>query len=147
MKKIVMLLALLAFGMLVSAQSYTLYGKTGQTYFKSTTDVTITNTTAVWVQINIDVDFPVGVKCVPVCDSVSGNHTAIALAVYGRAFEGGAWVDLSGTSTGQGVDHTIAMDYYQYTEVRYRQFKILLTGTGTGVSKLDQLEFKVYSPD
>ncbi len=58
MKKLIIVLAFMVFGMLAGAQSYTLYGKADQTYWNSATDVTITDATPVNVVIDAQVDWP-----------------------------------------------------------------------------------------
>lgn len=137
----------MAFGMMAGAQSYTINGAPGQTYFKSLSDVTITNTTPVWLQVNASIDYPTTQHIIIDCDSVSGNHTEIALLLYGRNFENQAWTAISSTIVNPGVNSNIDNTLTNTTETRWIQFKVLLTGTGTGVSKIDSFEMKLYSPD
>lgn len=129
------------------AQDVTLYGKTDQQYFQYSTNVTITSTTPVWYLIKTDVDWPTTQHILIDVDSVSGNHTAVALLLYGRNFDDAAWTAISSTIVDQGVDAATNLTLTNTTETRWRQFKVLLTGTGTGVSVVDKMEFLMLKPD
>ena len=148
MKKFIFIFALMfACTAISSAQDVTIVGAKGQQYFVYTTDVTITNTTAVWFLIKTDAEFPTTQHALIDCDSVSGNHTEIALTLFGRNFDTQAWTSISSTIVNPGVDANIDNTLTNTTETRWRQFKVLLTGTGTGVSKVDKLEFLLLKPD
>lgn len=148
MKRIIFLLALMfAMTAISEAQNVSLYGKTGQKYFQYSADLTITSTTPVWYLIKTDADFPTTQHILIDVDSVSGNHTAVALLLYGRNFDDAAWTAISSTIVDQGVDDDTNITLTNTTETRWRQFKLLLTGTGTGVSVVDKLEFLMLNPD
>lgn len=129
------------------AQDVTIAGAKGQKYFVYTTDVTITDATPVWFLIKTDADFPTTQHALIDCDSVSGNHTEIALTLLGRNFDTAAWTSISSTIVNPGVNSNIDNTLTNTTETRFRQYKLLLTPTGTGVSKVDKLEFLLMNPD
>ena len=145
MKKVILILTLFAFSIVGFSQSYSLYGRTEQNYFKSTQDVTITNSTAVSVDINTLLDVPTVPQILIDVDSVSGNHTAVALTLFGRNFEDQAWTQINGPTTDQGVNSATNIEFVDTTFHYYRKFRITLTGTGTGVSKLNTLEMLLYN--
>jgi len=148
MKKLIFVLALMfTFAVISEAQDVTIVGQKDQHYFRRTVPLTITNTTAVWYLIKTDATWPTTQHIRIKCDSVSGNHTAIALLLYGRNFDDAAWTAISSTIVDQGVDATVANTLTNTTETRWRQFKVLLTGTGTGVSSVSKFEFLMLKPD
>ena len=83
-------------------------------------------------------------------DSVSGNHTNVAVAIYGQksAAKGdwtqiGSTVNWTGVLTGlQSKDTTFTVS--NATFVYYQNFKIQFTGTGTGVTKLTSNYLKLW---
>jgi hypothetical protein len=149
MKKFIIFAVIMLAGMAAAAQGYTLYGQKDQTYFKSTTDVTITNTTAAYIVIDASasVDFPATQFLYAEIDSVSGNHTAIAVTLFGKNFDGEDWTSITISATDLGVNSALPVKFTTSAETRWRKYKVVFTGTGTGVSTLDNLEFKLYKPD
>lgn len=148
MKRIILLIALMfAITAISEAQTVSLYGKDGQQYFQYSTNVTITDAAPVWYLIKTDADWPTTQHILIDVDSVSGNHTAVALLLYGRNFDDAAWTAISSTIVDQGVDDDVNLTLTNTTETRWRQFKVLLTGTGTGVSVVDKMEFLMLKPD
>jgi len=148
MKRLILaLVVMFAISAISTAQNVTLYGQKGQQYFQYSTDVTITSTTPVWYLIKTDANWPTTQHILIDVDSVSGNHTAVALLLYGRNFDNAAWTSISSTIVNQGVDQDTDITLTNTNETRWRQFKILLTGTGTGVSTVDKLEFLILNPD
>jgi len=149
MRKLVIILGILiGFVCTLDAQSYTLYNRGEQTYYTSTEDVTITDEVAVELWIKSNTKWPTTQHILIDCDSVSGNHTAMVMTLFGRNFDDAAWVSLaSSANVDQGVDSKIDITSTSTTETRWTQFKIVLTGTGTGVSKVNKLDFKLFYPD
>lgn len=148
MKKLIAIFAfLLAFTVTTEAQDVTIYGGQDQCAFSYTTNVTVTNTTPVWYLIKTLTDWPTTQHVLIDFDSVSGDHTAMALLLYGRNFDGAAWTAISSTIVDGGVNSGIDITLTNTTETRWRQFKLLLTGTGTGVSTIDRVDFLLLKPD
>ena len=117
MKKIIFLLAFVALAINLSAQTTaaTLYGKDGQTYFEYTTDVTLTNTTAQAFYFNPDLDWFSAQDLIVHLDSLAGNHTNVAVALYGRkSDQTSTWTQVGSTInykgyTGVVLDHDTAL--------------------------------------
>ena len=113
-------------GMITYAQAYTLYGKLNQTRFQSTTDVVMTNAVAQYIEIKSLTQWPTTQHAYIVCDSTSGNHTAMTLTLLGRNFDSDDWTSISSTIVSQGVDATVPITLTNTTETRWRQFKFNL---------------------
>ena len=77
-------------------------------------------------------------------DSVSGNHTAVAVVLYGgkSAIKGDYTQIATATWKRTTADTVIVLS--NTTANRYRYFKITLTGTGTGVTKVSDQELKLW---
>lgn len=149
MKKLIFLVALVI-GMITStqAQMLTTYGAEGQSWFKVTTNYTLTNTTAAYWQIETRVTYPASQVLLVNLDTLVSGQTNMAVALYGRTSS----IDPTWTAIGSPInwkyttgDTTIVLS--NTTENRYRQYKVLFTGTGTGKTTISDMEFKVYSPD
>ncbi len=107
------------------------------------TNYTLTNTTVVWFQWNAERDMRATQDYEVNLDSVSGNHTNIAIKLFGRKFSGDSWTQIgstvnstTGTAT-ETISNTVAN--------RYRQYKVEFTGTGTGVTTIDFQKFKIWN--
>jgi hypothetical protein len=83
-------------------------------------------------------------------DSVSGTHTNVAVAVYGqKSTLKGDWTQIGSTVNWVGIlpalaskDTTITISNASY--VYYQNFKFVVTGTGTGVTKLTTANLKLW---
>lgn len=144
MKKIVLLItSMLLFVCLVQSQTAThVLGKT--TYIEVGTDYSATNTVETWMLFDAPKDEPLTQDYQVELDSVSGNHTNVAVSLYGRKFVGGTWVIIGSAVNWKGTtaDTTIIMS--NATANRYRQFKVGFVGTGNGVTKIDNQKFKIW---
>lgn len=149
MKKIIFLVVLLI-GMIgaTQAQMLTTYGKDGQTFFKVTTDYTLTNTTPKYWQVGTQVDWPCAQTVTVHLDSLAGDHTNVALAVYGRASAlTSTWTAIGSPINWKGKTADTTIIFANTTENRYREYKILFTGTGTGTTTIADMELKLHYPD
>lgn len=144
MKKVLFIFALVFAVFASMAQMATVNLPTEKTYAIVTTDYNVTNTTATYLLINAPQHQPTTQDVIVQLDSLSGNHTNVAVAVYGRKSDATAWVQIGSTVNWKGTtaDTTIAVS--NTTANRYRSYKIQYTGTGTGVTKIDAQEFKLY---
>jgi hypothetical protein len=77
-------------------------------------------------------------------DSVSGNHTNVAVAVYGQKFDTSAWVAIGSAINWKGTTRDTIIVFSNATANRYRNYKVQYTGTGTGVTRLTYQQFKLY---
>lgn len=146
MKKLVLFLSLV-FALFVSVQAQTvnLAVPSGSTYANWLTDYNVTNTTARNFVIYGAQDFAATQDYLIQLDSVSGNHTNVAVALYGAKFETTAYSQIGSTVNWKGTTADTTIVISNASANRYRYYKVVVTGTGTGVTKVDSQEFKVYN--
>lgn len=144
MKKLVLFIALMFTMVISNAQIATLSMGVDETYKEYSTNTTLTNTTAQYFLVNSSAPWYTAQCFVLNLDSLSGNHTNVAVVLAGRATDvTPAWTTIS-TTNWTGVTSDTTMTVLNATENHYRQFKITLTGTGTGTTRIDNFEFKQY---
>jgi hypothetical protein len=145
MRAMIMIFALMFTVVIASAQTATLAPKfAGGTYVDYTTDNTLTNTTAKWFQFNFDPKEYVATNLLVNLDSASGNHTNVAVAVYGRINDLQTWTQIGSTINWKGTTSDTTIVFASSTEAAYRQFKVLYTGTGTGTTTIDRQSFAIW---
>lgn len=146
MKKIALIFAvILAFAVNSQAQMLTTSLDKGVTYKEVTTDYTLSNTTPKYWQVNAQVDFMTAQDVIVHLDSAAGDHTNVAVALYGRkSAQTSTWTAIGSAINWKGTtsDTTIIMS--NTTENGYRQYKILFTGTGTGTTTIANMELKLW---
>ena len=148
MKKLIFVLALMfTFTVISIAQTVTITGAKDQQHYRYTKGVNIDTTTVLNFVIKTDAQWPTTQHAHIVVDSVWGNHTAVALLLFGRNFDNSAWTSISSTIVDQGVDAAVPITLTNTTETRWRQFKLQLTGTGNGRSRVSSLDFLILKPD
>lgn len=154
MKKVIFVIAMLAAYFVAQAQTVTLPTMAGAandinaSYQYVPTDYTLTNTTV----RNFVFTAPQHNACtqdyVIKLDSVSGTHTNVAVALYGQKSPiKGDWTQIGSTVNWVGVskpslDTVIIIS--NATANRYRYYKAVVTGTGTGASKIAVQELKLF---
>jgi hypothetical protein len=144
MKKLFLVLLLAVFAIASYAQDATLYANEPNTYISSTVDVTVTNTTAVEVYLEGQQHMPATQDYLCQLDSTSGDHTNVAVELYGQKFNTGAWAQIGSTVNWAGTTADTTIIISNATANRYRRYKAKFTGTGTGVTTIDSQEFKLY---
>lgn len=147
MKNFLMLFVCLLFSAVASAQLATVNiaaPNTSSTLIE--TDYTLTNTTVGYVLFKAPLGTPATQDYLVKLDSVSGNHTNIAVKVYGQKFDQSAFVQIGSTINWKGTttSHDTIIVFSNATANRYRNYKVEFTGTGTGVSKINYQQFKLY---
>ncbi|NIA28718.1 MAG: hypothetical protein GWP06_02245 [Actinobacteria bacterium] len=142
MKKFILfLIAIMAVGF-VNAQ--TAYIDKPATYVSYTNDITVTNSTAATMYFTGKQDFPATQDYLCVLDSTSGNHTNVAVALYGQKFASSAWAQIGSTINWVGTTSDTTIVLSNATANRYRKYKVIFTGTGTGVTTVDSQELKLW---
>lgn len=149
MKKIILFIMLLV-GVTLTAQTVTLPSMASAAQNPNataqvvTTDYTLTNTTVRNFIFTAPQPKPCTQDFVVKLDSVSGNHTQITVAVYGqKSAIKGDWTQIGTTSTSTlGSDIVLISNA---TANRYSNYKYVITGTGTGTTKIDALALKLYT--
>jgi hypothetical protein len=146
MKKIIfVLLSMFAFVAISEAQMLTTYLEKGKSFAKVTTDYTLTNTTARYWQIEAQPEWYNAQTVVVHLDSLAGNHTNVAVALYGRASGLLGWTAIGSAVNWIGTTSDTTITITNATENLYRQYKLLFTGTGTGTTTIADMEFKFYN--
>lgn len=117
----------------------------GHTYLNVATDYTLTNTTARNFTLNSYQDYMSGQDLILHLDSASGNHTNVAVALYGRKSEQtSTWTQIGSTVNWKGTTSDTTIIISNTAENGYRYYKWTLTGTGTGTTTIDNQEFKLW---
>lgn len=143
MKKILFLIAILFLAVSATAQLATLAIPAGQTYKTYPTTHTITNTTAGYFLYNAIQQVPTTQDYIVRLDSVSGNHTNVAVVLQGQKFPESAWTTIATVNwKGTTADTTILIS--NATANRYMNYKVTFTGTGSGVTSIKNQKFKLY---
>ena len=127
------------------AQTYNVGLDAGTSYKLVSTDYTVTNTTPVNVIWQAGYDFKACQDYLIQLDSVSGNHTNVAVALYGAKFATSAYSAIGSAVNWKGTTGDTTIVISNATANRYRYYKIVVTGTGTGVTKIDSQELKLYA--
>lgn len=143
MKKFLVLIVTLFVAVTLSAQLATIAIPKGETYKSLPTAYTITGTTAGYFQINAGQVYPTTQDYIVQLDSVSGNHTNVAVVLQGRKFTNAAWTTIA-TANWKGTTKDTTIVISNNTANRYIQYKVLYTGTGTGVTRIKNQEIKLY---
>jgi hypothetical protein len=143
MKKTILLLAILLTGTLVNAQVAS-KAMSGKTYIKINTDYTVTDAVETWLSVEGALDFKSTQDFRVELDSTSGDHSNVAVALYGKKFSGDDWTQIGSTVNWAGTTSDTTITISNTTANRYRFFKFGYTGTGTGVTTVDKQEFKLW---
>lgn len=114
------------------------------TYTEISTDYTITDAVAGYYLINANQKYYTAQDLVIQLDSTSGNHTNVAVQLYGRVTDNSAWATIGSAVNWTGATADTTILYTNTTENGYRSYKVLFTGTGTGVTTISNLEFKQW---
>lgn len=146
MKKIMFFLALMFAFAISEAQTVAIPAlSASETYKEVATNYTLTNTTARTFTLEAPKHYMSATDLILQLDSASGNHTNVAVALYGRkSDQTSTWTQIGSTVNWKGTtaDTTIIMS--STTEAGYREYKWTLTGTGTGTTTIDNQEFKQW---
>jgi hypothetical protein len=143
MKKIILMLVMLISMVAISAQIATVNILVPNTFGQivsptATADIyKITNTTAGYTLTKASMNSGSKQDFVIKLDSVSGNHTNVAVAVYGqKSALKGDWTQIGSTVNWKGTTRDTVIVISNATYVYYQNFKKVYTGTGTGVTKI-----------
>jgi len=143
MKKLIFFMLFTLISVVSFSQAAT-FGTGSGTYTLYPGDFNATNTTEAWALVNAEQPFAATQDVQINLDSVSGTHTKTTVTLYGRKFTNSAWVSIGSASWWQvGNDSTVTIS--NTTPNRYRQYKLGVVGIGTGVTRVDWVEFKVYN--
>ena len=150
MKKVILFLIALSFSVISMAQIATIKVADGGTfgsgaYTTTNTATRITNTTAGYILFKAANPFPTTQDFAIKLDSVSGNHTNVALQLYGQKSElKGDWTTIGSAINWKGTTKDTVIVASNASATRYRNYKWVLTGTGTGVTRILNTEIKLH---
>ena len=149
--KNVILFIMLMVGFVVTAQTVTLptmgaaNNNPAATNQVVLTDYVLTNTTVrnfVWTAPQPK---PTTQDIVIDLDSLAGNHTNVAVAVYGQKSNiKGDWTQIGSTINWKGTTADTTIIISNATANRYSWYKTTLTGTGTGTTTIANQVLKLY---
>lgn len=143
MKRLFLLIALIVAVLAVNAQTVVPV-QTGKTYGKYSTAVVLSNAVAKYTQFNAAQNYPSTQDFLCHLDSASGNHTNVAVALFGQKFDTSAWTAIGSAVNWKGTTADTTIVISNATAARYRNFKVTYTGTGTGTTSIASQEFKLY---
>lgn len=151
MKKLVFLIVMLLSMVTISAQVATtsvLIPNTFGSIVSPTATATmykVTNTTAGYVLFKAPMSNGSKQDFIVKLDSVSGNHTNVAVAVYGqKSTLKGDWTQIGSTVNWKGTTKDTVIVISNATFNYYQNFKYVFTPTGTGVTKLSENYLKLW---
>ena len=142
MKKLILILAIALVAFAARGQTATYGIDKDKTHSITTTDYTLTNTTVSWFLWNIVPQTPLTQDFQCILDSLAGNHTNVAVALYGKKFSGDSWTQIGSTSNSTAGTDTVTIS--NTVPNRYRFYKSEFTGTGTGTTTISSQELKIY---
>lgn len=144
MKNILFIISLLTISLVGYSQAVT-FGTGNGTYVENSTDFNATNTTEAWAFIKGEQSFAATQDVALNLDSVSGNHTNVAVQLYGRKFSFQTWTTIGSAVNWKGTTADTTIVISNASANRFREYKVGLTGTGTGVTKCDFIYFKAWN--
>jgi hypothetical protein len=143
MKKLFILLLLAIVSIAVRAQTATFALKTINDYTWNS-NYTLTNAVADTFIINAPRNYPATQSYSVNLDSASGNHTNVAVALYGSLL-GTTYTQIGSTVNWKGTSVDTTITITNTTTNRYDYYKIIITGTGTGTTTIDWQKFRIWT--
>jgi len=146
MKKFfVLLISLVAIFATSQAQMLSTTMPPAQTWATVATNYTLTDAVAQYWFISAPKDYYTAQAVVVELDSLSGNHTNVAVQLQGRYSSSSAtWNNIGSAVNWKGTTADTTIVILNATENGYREFKLLFTGTGTGTTRIDNMQFKMW---
>jgi hypothetical protein len=116
-----------------------------QTWVNVATNYTLTDAVAQYWFISAPKDYYTAQAVVVELDSLTGNHTNVAVQLQGRYSSSSAtWNNIGSAVNWKGTTADTTIVILNATENGYREFKLLFTGTGTGTTRIDNMQFKMW---
>ncbi len=145
MKKFLAILMLVFVAFISNAQTVTYYPmQLSDTKFVSSGTYVLTNTTARNFVLETSKQVPTTQDFYVKLDSLAGNHTNVAVALYGAKFSDTAYDQIGSTVNWKGTTKDTTIVVSNATANRYNYFKWVLTGTGTGTTTVTKQQLKLY---
>jgi hypothetical protein len=146
MKRFILFIALLFVGLVyANAQTVEMPPMGDRTYQYVATDYNLTNTTARNFVFTAPQSYKATQDYVIKLDSVSGNHTNVAVALFGgKSALKGDYTAIGSAINWKGQNKDTVIIISNTTANRYRFYKVVVTGTGVGVTRVADQELKIY---
>jgi hypothetical protein len=110
-----------------------------------TTNYTVTNAVADTFIIHAPRNYPCTQSYSVNLDSASGDHTNVAVSLYGSIL-GTSYTQIGSTSNWTGTNEgTTTVTISNTTANRYNYYMIIILGTGTGTTTVDWQNFQIWS--
>lgn len=150
MKKILILITLVIVSISAYSQTATIPVK-AVNYKDWPANYTLTNTTADTFIFNAQKNYWTTQVYEVNLDSLTGNHTNVAVALYGRIFTTDSWTAIGSAvnwlSGGDESSPDTTIKITNTTPNNYNQFMVRIVGTGTGTTRVDNQQFQLwYTP-
>ena len=146
MKKLIFILAFLfVITNIATAQTASFKIKSSATEKLVSTDYTLTNTTVSWFSWDVKRSTPATQDFQVNLDSLTGNHTNVAVSLWGRKFENDSWSQIGSTVNWAGTTSDTTITISNVSINRYRFLKTNFTPTGTGTSTIDSQNLKIWN--
>jgi hypothetical protein len=77
-------------------------------------------------------------------DSLTGNHTNVAVILYGSLLGTSTWTQIGSTINWKGTTSDTTITIANTTPNRYNYYRVKILGTGTGTTRIDWQEMQTW---
>jgi hypothetical protein len=145
MKKIIFIMFALISFLGVSAQMAKKSIGLGISEVRDVTNYTLISDTAQYWLVKANQKVPTTQDFIVKLDSLSGNHTNVAVQLMGqKSPDKGDWTNIGSAVNWKGTTADTTIVISNATATRYRNYKVVYTGTGTGKTTIDIQELKLW---
>lgn len=144
MKKLILIALLGLFTFVSNAQQATAYISAEGSFVSVSTDYVLTDATVAYTLFKAPQHWTTTQDFLCNLDSLSGNHTNVEVALFGRKFNTSPWVAIGSAVDWAGTTSDTTIVISNTTANRYRDYKVQYTGTGTGTTTIDLQELKLF---
>lgn len=145
MKKLILFISLVFVALIGNSQTVTYSPMNlADTKFSVSPALVLTNATARTFILDVSKQVPTTQDFYIKLDSLAGNHTNVAVALYGAKFSDTAYAQVGSTINWKGTSKDTTIVVSNATANRYNLFKWVVTGTGTGTTTIVKHQLKLY---
>lgn len=117
----------------------------GNSEVRDVTNYTLISDTAQYWLVTANQKVPTTQDFIVKLDSLSGNHTNVAVQLMGqKSTDKGDWTNIGLAVNWKGTTADTTIIISNDTVTRYRNYKVVYTGTGTGRTTIDIQELKLW---
>jgi len=143
MKKLFLIMCLGLIAIFANAQLATVTIPTDASAKVIATDYTLTNTTPAYIVVNAAQHYPTTQDFTVAFTKASGSQTRVNVVLYGQKASNTPWVQIA-TGYWKLTTADTVLTVSNATANRYRNYKILYTGTGTGTTTITNQDMKLF---